>query len=173
MWPLLARPRTPLRVPGTKRLGVAHNSAVTLHRRTFLVASLVLASFAARCAEREEKQVATSALDRHFGALQRRSFEAALANYDDHFFTQTTRSEWRNALASVVEKLGTFRKYEILASGLTYKKVAGPGAYLRYRVAVTYSKSPSIETFYLFRREGDSGYRIVGHQIDAEALGKN
>ena len=143
-----------------------------LRRRQFLVASLALASCVAGCADFKQKEAAERVLDNHFGALKRRSFDAALADYDNHFFTDVTRAEWRSALASVVDKLGSFQSYDIVTSGLAYKKVAGPGSYLRFQCEVTYSKHTSDETFYLFRKEGSTTFKIVGHQIDAEGLRK-
>lgn len=128
--------------------------------------------FAVGCAQAQDKEAAEKCLDRHFGALKSRTFEAALADYDTHFYSGVTRAEWRVALASVVEKLGTFRSYEITSSGISYKQSAGPGSYLRYRVAVTYSKHPADETFYIFRKEGGTQYKIVGHQIDSAGLNK-
>lgn len=143
-----------------------------LRRRQFLVASFALTAFVVGCAHAKEKEVAEKCLDRHFAALKSRTFEAALADYDNQFFSEVTRAEWRVALTSVVEKLGSFRSYKVTSSGLSYKQVAGPGSYLRYQVAVTYSKHPSDETFYLFRKEGSTQYKIVGHQIDADGLNK-
>jgi hypothetical protein len=143
-----------------------------LRRRQFLVASLALTAFVVGCAQAKDKEAAEKCLDRHFGALKTRTFDAALAGYDKTFFSGVTPVEWRVALASVVEKLGGFRSYEIISSGSSYKQIAGPGSYLRYRVAVTYSKHPSDETFYLFRKEGSAQYKIVGHQIDADGLNK-
>jgi len=143
-----------------------------LRRRQLLVASLACTSFGVGCADAGEKEAAEQVLDRHFNALKSRTFEAALADYDDHFFTETSRAEWRVALASVVDKLGTFRSYEITSSGVAYKQLAGPGSYLRYLVAVSYSKHPSEETFYLFRKQGSTQFKIVGHQIDADGLNK-
>ena len=143
-----------------------------LRRRQFLVASLVLTSFGVGCAGAKEEEAAEQLLDRHFNALKSRTFEAALSDYDDHFFSGVSRTEWRAALASVVDKLGTFRSYKITSSGLAYKQVAGAGSYLRYLVAVTYSKHPSEEIFYLFRKQGSANFKIVGHQIDADGLSK-
>jgi hypothetical protein len=143
-----------------------------LRRRQFLVASLFLATCAVGCSDSKEKELAERVLDHHFDALKRRAFESALADYDNEFFTDVTRTEWRVALSSVVDKLGAFRSYEINSSGLAYKKVAGPGSYLRFQVAVTYAKYPSEEVFYLFRKKDSTKYKIVGHQIDADGLNK-
>lgn len=143
-----------------------------LCRRQFLVASLALTAIVVGCAYAKDNEAAINCLDRHFGALKSRTFETALADYDKHFFSDVTRVEWRAALVSVVDKLGTFRSYKVTSSGLSYKQVAGPGSYLRFQVAVTYAKHPSDETFYLFRKEGSTQYKIIGHQIDAEGLNK-
>jgi hypothetical protein len=72
----------------------------------------------------------------------------------------------------VVDTLGTFRSYEVLSSGIAYKQTAGPGSYYRFLVEVTYSKNPSTETFYVVRKEGTRSFKIVGHQIDSDALKK-
>ncbi|HTU63607.1 MAG TPA: hypothetical protein VMF89_34325 [Polyangiales bacterium] len=143
-----------------------------LRRRQFLVASFALTFSVMGCAAAAEKKVAALCLDRHFSALKSRTFETALADYDKHFFSEVTRAEWRVALVSVVDKLGSFQRYKITSSGLSSKEVAGPGYYLRFQLAVTYSKHPSDETFYLFRKEGSKRYKIVGHQIDADGLNK-
>lgn len=143
-----------------------------LCRRQWLVASLALTAFGLGCADDKDAEAAKQVLDHYFGALRSRSFDAALSDYDDTFFSETTRADWRIGLASVVDKLGTFQSYEITSSGMTYKQVAGPGSYLRYFVAVTYSKHPSEEIFYLFQKQGGTKFKIVGHQIDAEGLNK-
>lgn len=140
-----------------------------LCRRQVLVASLALASIVGGCAGKDEKAAAL-VLDHHFDALQRRAFESALADYDRHFFSEVTRSEWRAALASVIDKLGVFRSYKITSSGMAYKQVAGPGQYLRFECLVTYAKHTAEETFYLVRKQGGTQFKIVGHQIDADGL---
>ena len=143
-----------------------------LRRRQLLVASFALTFCVMGCASAKDKEAAVRCIDRHFGALKSRTFDAALTGYDKSFFTDVTRVEWRTALASVVDKLGTFRSYEVTSFGTASKQVAGPGSYLRFRLNVAYSKHPSIETFYLFRKEGGTTYKIVGHQIDADGLNK-
>jgi hypothetical protein len=144
-----------------------------LCRRQFLVASFALtSSCVVGCADLKEREAAERVLDHHFDALKRRTFDSALADYDNHFFTEMSRAEWRVALTSVVDKLGSFRSYQIVSSGLAYKKVAGPGSYLRFHCLVTYSKHTAEETFYLFREQSSKQFKIVGHQIDADGLSK-
>jgi hypothetical protein len=141
-------------------------------RRPLRVASLAIVCCLVGCAQAEDRRTAELVLGRHFDALRHRRYEAALANYDKHFFTEVTRAEWQHGLAAVVEKLGTFRSYEVSGFGPTGKRLAGPGTYLRFVCQVTYAKSISEETFYVFRKQGKSKFKIIGHQIDAEGLSK-
>lgn len=89
-----------------------------LRRRQFLVASLALTSCVVGCSDFENQEQGQRVLDQHFDALKRRALESALAHYDNHFFSDVTRSDWRNALSLVVDKLGAFRSYEILSAGV-------------------------------------------------------
>lgn len=141
-------------------------------RGVLRVASLAIAFCLVGCAPAEDRRAAEQVLGRYFDALQHRRYEAALANYDKHFFTEVTRAEWQHGLASVVEKLGTFRSYEVSGFGPTGKRLAGPGTYLRFVCQVTYAKNISEETFYMFRKQGRTRFKIIGHQIDAEGLSK-
>jgi hypothetical protein len=143
-----------------------------LSRRQFFVAGLALACCVVGCTKNEDRIGAERLLDHHFDALKRRTFDSALGDYHKAFFSDVSRPEWQSALASVVDKLGTFRSYDINTFGMAFKKVAGPGKYLRLVCTVTYSKHIAEETFYVFRKEGSSRFKIVGHQIDSDALGK-
>lgn len=143
-----------------------------LFRRQFLIASLALACCAVGCTKSADRLGAERLLDRHFDALRRGTFHSALADYHKAFFSEVTPPEWQSALASVVDKLGTFRSYDIKTFGIAFKKVAGPGKYLRVVCTVTYSKHFAEETFYMFRKERSSKFKIVGHQIDSDALSK-
>jgi hypothetical protein len=147
-----------------------YNSAHMLCRHQLLLASLVFASCMATCAVSEDRRAAERVLEHHFELLRTRRYDAALAGYDRQFFTEVTPAEWRGALASVADKLGTFRSYEVSGFEPVYKEVAGPGTYLRFQCTVTYSEQISEETFYLFRKQGAAAFKIIGHQIDAEAL---
>jgi hypothetical protein len=143
-----------------------------LSRRQLLVAGIALALCVGSCTKNEDRIAAERLLDHHFDALKRRAFDAALSDYDKHFFSEVTRPEWQAALASVVDKLGPFRSYDIDTFGMAFKKVAGPGKYLRLVCTVSYAKHTSEEIFYVYRKEGSSRFKIVGHQIDSDALGK-
>lgn len=141
-------------------------------RSQLLVACFALTSCVVGCADVKEREAGERALDHHFDALKRRTFETALSHYDSSFYSDVTRAEWRAALSSVADKLGTFQSYEINSSGLAYKQVAGPGSYLRFQVTTTYSKHTADETLYLFRKPNAKHYKIVGHQIDSPGLKK-
>lgn len=144
-----------------------------LCRRQLLVASFLLLASAVGCNGDDPEQAAAEGVLKHyFNALKNRSFDAALLDYDKSFFTGVTRSEWRSALSSVVDTLGTFRSYDVMSSGIAYKQTAGPGSYYRFLLEVTYSKHRSTETLYVVRKEGSSSFKIVGHQIDSDALKK-
>lgn len=137
-----------------------------------MCSGLALALFVVGCARDEDRKAAEQLLDHHFDALKRRTYESAMTDYHKHFFTEVSRSEWQHALTTVVDKLGTFRSYDIGTFGMAFKKIAGPGKYVRLVCTVTYSKHTSQETFYLFRKQGSTKFKIVGHQIDSDALGK-
>jgi len=137
-------------------------------RRQLLVS--VALAWLVGCAEDEDRRAAERVLVHHFDALVRRSYESALTDYDDRFYEGVTRSEWRSALADVVNKLGAFQRYDVSAFGLAYRKLAGPGTYLRFQCKVTYSKHTAEETFYLYRKQGSSKFKILGHQIDSDGL---
>lgn len=143
-----------------------------LFRRQLCAAGLALALFVVGCTRDPDRTAAEQLLDQHFDALKHRTYEAALKNYDKHFFSEVSRPEWQHGLATVVDKLGTFRSYDVGTFGMAFKKVAGPGKYVRLVCTVTYSKHTSEETFYMFRKQGSTRFKIVGHQIDADALGK-
>jgi hypothetical protein len=122
------------------------------------------------CGAHDDKQDAARVLDHHFDALAHERYDAALADYDDRFFIDTTRAEWRNALASVTAKIGRVQRYDVTVDGIEGKQTAGPGTYLKFKCKVTYAKHTSEETFYLFRREGATQFRILGHEIDSKGL---
>ncbi|HET8931812.1 MAG TPA: hypothetical protein VFN67_00160 [Polyangiales bacterium] len=143
-----------------------------LSRRQFFAAGLALVCCVVGCTKNEDRTGAERLLDHHFDALKRRTFDSALSDYHKAFFSDVSRSEWQSALTSVVDKLGTFRSYDINTFGMAFKKVAGPGKYLRLVCTVTYSKHVAQETFYVFRKEGSTRFKIVGHQIDSDALSK-
>lgn len=141
-----------------------------LRRRQLLVASLLLVPSIHGCTDYADRRDAEQVLDRHFQALAHRSYDAALNDYHDSFFSEVTRPEWRALLASVVDKLGTFQGYDVKAFGLASRMLAGPGTYLRFQCKVTYSKHAAEETFYLFRKRGANEFKILGHQIDSDGL---
>jgi hypothetical protein len=118
----------------------------------------------------DDKAEAEQVLARHFDALGHHAYETALADYDDQFFEEVTRTEWRDALASVEGKLGTFQRYSVNVRGLESRVTAGPGTYLKFQCQVTYARSTAEETFFLFRRTGSAKFKILAHQIDSMGL---
>lgn len=122
------------------------------------------------CDNRDDKRDAEQVLVHYFDALAHQRYDAALASYDDSFFEDVSRLEWRSALMSVVDKLGTFQQYDISVRGLESRTTAGPGTYLKFKCTVIYSKHSSEETLYLFRRAGAARFKILGHQIDSPSL---
>ena len=122
------------------------------------------------CATQSDKQQAEPVVARHFDMRAHSAYDALLADYDDRFFEHVTRSEWRSALASVAGKLGPFQGYEVMVDEPERRQIAGPGTYLKYKCKVTYSKHSSMETLYLFRKEGATKFKILGHQIDSLGL---
>ncbi|HKP61856.1 MAG TPA: hypothetical protein VJV78_34230 [Polyangiales bacterium] len=141
-----------------------------LCRSQLLVACFLSLLTVVSCAGQSDKQQAEQVLARHFDMRAHSAYDAALADYDDRFFEQVTRSEWRSALASVASKLGPFQGYDVMVDERQQRQLAGPGTYLKYKCKVTYSKHSSMETLYLFRREGATKFKILGHQIDSLGL---
>jgi hypothetical protein len=122
------------------------------------------------CGDQGEKQAAEQVLAHHFEALAHEDYDAALADYDDMFFEDVTRSEWRNTLRMVDDKLGTLQRYELGGQALDSKTSAGPGTYLKFRCNAAYSKHAAKETFYLFRRMGAAKFKILAHEIDSRGF---
>ncbi|HKU37192.1 MAG TPA: hypothetical protein VJR89_03575 [Polyangiales bacterium] len=122
------------------------------------------------CAIPGDKQQAEQVLAHHFAARARGAYDAAFADYDELFFDHVTRSDWRAALSSVASKLGPVQSYEVVVTTAEQRQLAGPGSYLKYKCKVTYPKDTSLETFYLFRREGAAQFKILGHEIDSLGL---
>ena len=135
-----------------------------------LVASLVPALCVVGCDIRDDKRDAEQVLVHYFDALAHQRYDAALADYDDLFFEDVSRLEWRSALMSVVNKLGTFQRYDMSVRGSASRTTASPGTYLKFKCTVFYSKHSSEETLYLFRREGAARFKILGHEIDSPSL---
>jgi hypothetical protein len=141
-----------------------------LRRSHRLAATLLPVLLLASCVGRDDRQEAEQVLAHHFDTLAHHGYDAALLDYDDLFFEDVTRTEWRNALSNVADKLGNVQGYDISVHGLESKTIAAPGTYLKYKCKVTYSKNTSEETFYLFRRAGAQRFKILGHQIDSSGL---
>lgn len=137
---------------------------------SILALRVVLTLCAVGCTRDEEKVEAEQLIERHFEALARHAYSAAIANYADAFFADITRSYWRNSLAILESKLGTFQHYEITSQQPDTRITAGPGRYRRIACRVIYSRYPSDEIFYVFRGTNASKYKIVGHKIASIGL---
>ena len=140
------------------------------HRLATLATSLALVLWVVGCAEYADRREAEHVLVHHFEALAHRDYDAAMADYDDSFFEDVTRTEWRGMLVSVMDKLGSFKGYDVSAFGLASRRLSGPGTYVRFRCKVSYSKHTSDEILYLFRKQGAAKFKILGHQIDSDGL---
>lgn len=122
------------------------------------------------CTMQDDRRDAQRVLEHHFDALAHERYDAALSDYDPHFYEEVNRADWRSALVSVTAKIGKVEHYAITVNGLESKKTVGPGKYLKFKCKVDYAKYTSEETFYLLRRDGAAEFRIVGHQIDSPGL---
>lgn len=122
------------------------------------------------CRTQSDKHDAEQVLQHYFTALAHQKYDVALTDYDDRFFADMTRNDWRNALISVTTKIGNVEHYDITVDGLESKKTVGPGTYLKFKCKVRYTKHTSEETLYLFRPEGSVQFHIIGHQIDSNGL---
>ena len=132
-----------------------------------LIASFVIAACLVGCANQRDMFEAERVIAHHFDARARRNFDTALADYDEHFFEDVTRSEWLSTLRTVSTKLGTFETYNVNGQALDARTSDGPGTYLKLRCQVMYSKHGAKETFYMLRRAGADKFKILAHEIDS------
>lgn len=132
-----------------------------------MIASFVTSVSMVGCANQRDIFEAEQVIAHHFEARARRNYDTALADYDEHFFEDVTRSEWYTTLRTVTAKLGKFESYDINGQALDARTSDGPGTYLKFRCQVVYSKHGAKETFYMLRRAGAAKFKILAHEIDS------
>ncbi len=141
-----------------------------MHRSRHIGAVLAALLCVTSCRTQSDKRDAEHVLEHYFTALAHQKYDVALTDYDDRFFVDMTRADWRNALVSITAKIGNVEHYDITVDGLQSKETVGPGAYLKFKCKVRYTKHTAEETLYLFRPEGGAQFHIIGHQIDSNGL---
>jgi hypothetical protein len=123
------------------------------------------------CGLTQGKKDAEAVLTRHFQTITTNGFDTAISDYSTQFFQKTTTAEWAKALAGMSRKLGTYQSHTVTSWRMFTKAgTGGAGTTVSLQCQVTYSKHPATESFTLFKGVGDSGYKIIDHQISSTAL---
>jgi hypothetical protein len=161
----LAAHRSASRFAAITRMKISTPHILTV--ALFAAASL----FIGGCGFTQGKTDAEAVLTRHFQTLATNGFDTAMADYGAQFFQNTTKDEWTKALTKLDGKLGTYQSHTV-TGWRVFKNAStsGAGTTVSLQCQVTYSKHTATESFTLFKSVGDSGYKIIGHNINSTAL---
>lgn len=137
-----------------------------------LLCGLAAAAMLCSCGDKiaAPKVEAEKVAKRHFEAIARKDYDAALADYSPDFFKITARDKWLKVLAEKTAGCGEFISYVVDGGNLNYwagvsSEGKKPGATVELRCDVTYRKVATRETFTLFKGFSEPRLQIIAHNI--------
>lgn len=111
---------------------------------------------------------AKGVMDSYFSAMKEKDYDAAMVLYSDLAFEKTDKSEWKDSLAAITEKLGDLQSYKL--TGWNVNVEAGKGTYYELTYKVEYSDYDSTEVFTLYRANQKSSLLIAGQNLNSDGL---
>lgn len=123
------------------------------------------------CGMSKAEKSAEQVLAKHFRMISTNGFDSAVSNYGIEFFQNTTPEEWTRILQRLNAKVGNYQSHTVTRWRVyTTAGGFGSGTTVLLQCQVNYSRSSIQETFRIFKHNGQSEYKIVGHQITGVIL---